>query len=165
MTETMRVRSKKGTAEVWRFKPGSGAPPGFDDRPMQGVYWAPSEVAGNPAGRTWLVLNLPTGPKDVNEGDYVLRFEDGSYDVLTAEQFTVGYEVVPDDPVEPGDEQIAVLASRLALLAATHDAIIAALRDRGDKNMADMLDNAWFIAFGDAPGRPRTETPQGGGSQ
>lgn len=162
VSEPQRVRAKKGTAAVWRFMPGLCAPPEFDDRPVQGIYWTP--CAGG-AGRTWLVINLPTGPKDVNEGDYVLRFDDGSYDVVTAEQFTVGYEVVRDEPLEPGDGQIVVLASRLALLAATQDTIIAALRDRGDKNMADLLNIAWYIAFGDAPGRPRTETPQGGGSQ
>lgn len=64
--------------------------------------------------------------------------------------------------VEPGDEQIIVLASRLALLAATQDTIIATLRDRGDKNMADMLDNAWYIAFGDALGTPKATAPEGG---
>jgi len=171
MSEGMRVRSKKGTAAVWRFMPGQCAPPEFYDRPVQGIYWSPLGSEVNPSGKTWLVMHLPSGPKDVNEGDYVLRFEDGSYDVVDARQFTTDYEMVTTEPpaawpteppAEPDDPfalQFTLSVGRVALLDAILQSTIAALRDRGDKNMADMLDNGWFIAFGEVLG---AQGPQGG---
>lgn len=161
MTDNVMVRHKRGTAKVWRFQPGICTPPGFEDRPVQGIYWAPSSSL-SPTGRTRLVMNLPSGPKDVNEGDYVLRFEDGSYDVLTPAQFLAEYEVVPGELCDPFALQLTLSMGRFAVFQATYDSIVAALRDRGDKHMAEMLDNAWFIAFGDALGTPKATAPEGG---
>jgi len=93
---------------------------------------------------TYLLIETPKGRLRVDDGNVILYFpEDGAFEVIGSVPFSEEWQVVEPPPEIPTSQLLLTFnEGNWAVFQGTYQAILAALRDRGDVNMAGTMQTA-----------------------